>query len=97
MSRCLIAILLMQVVMPSWAAFGAASKAGWIEICAASGMQWVKLAQPDGEPAQHQTAHDHCQMCASTGATPDFDARTHLYTALRDVALALTSQSVHRW
>lgn len=96
-SRCLIAILLMQVALPSWAAFGSASKAGWMEICAASGIQWVKLAQPDSLPADHSTAHEHCLLCASTGATPDFDARAHLDAQLRDETITFQPQAAHRW
>lgn len=96
-SRCLIALLLLQAALPSWAAFGSSSKAGWIEICAAGGIQWVKLAQPDSQPADHQTAHDHCLLCASTGATPDFDAWAYLDAQRRDEAILLHPQSVPCW
>ncbi len=96
-SRCLIAVLLLQVALPSCAAFGTASKAGWMEICASSGIQWVKLAQPDGALADHQTAHDHCLLCASTGAAPDFDARDHLNPQLRHEAITIHPQAAHRW
>jgi len=96
-SRCLIAVLLLQVAMPSWAALSAANPSGWMEICASGGIQWVKLAQPDSVPADHQLSHDHCLLCASTGATPGFDVRAHLDTALRDELTALQRQAAPRW
>lgn len=96
-SRCLIALLLMQVALPSWAALGVAGKAGWMEICAASGLQWVQLNQPDGVAADHQTAHDHCLLCASTGASPAFDARTYLDDQLREATNTPFPQAAHRW
>jgi len=96
-SRCLIAFMLLQFALPSWAAFGSASQPGWVEICAASGMQWVKLVQPDGKAADHQPAHDHCLLCASTGATPNFDPSTHLDTLLRDEIVTSSSHAAHCW
>lgn len=93
LSRCLIAVLLMQVALPSLAASGSRSKAAWMEICAASGIQWVKLAQPEGAPADHQSSHAHCLLCASTGAAPDFDSRIHISDELRDEAITLPSQA----
>ena len=96
-ARYLIAVLLIQLALPSWAALGASGKPGWMEICAAGGIQWVKLAPPDTTPADHQAANDHCLLCAATGATPDFDTRAHLNAELRHHAIAFYPWAGHRW
>lgn len=96
-SHCLIAVLLLQVALPSWAALGASNQSGWMEICASGGNQWVKLAQPDSAPEDHPLSHDHCLLCASTGATPGFDASPYLNPALRDEAICLQPQGAARW
>lgn len=96
-ARYLIAVLLIQLALPSWAALGVPGKSGWMEICAAGGVQWVKHTPPESTPAGHQTAHDHCLLCAATGATPEFDSRAHLNAALRDLAIASHPWPEHRW
>ena len=96
-SQYLIAVLLMQLALPSLAALGALGKAGWTEICATGGTQWVKLTPPDSAPADHPTAHDHCLLCAATGAIPDFDAHIFLNAEPRHPPIALLPLAVHRW
>ena len=96
-ARYLIAVLLIQLALPTWAALGASGKPGWMEICAAGGIQWVKLAQPDTTPADHQTANSHCLLCAATGATPDFDTRAHLHAEPRHQAITFYPWAGHRW
>lgn len=103
-ARLLIAALLLQIALPSWAAFGAggaSSKAGWMEICAAGGIQWVKVSQPGPSDspvaAEHQSGHEHCLLCAATGAAPEFNARHHLHSSLRDEQIAASPAPAHRW
>lgn len=50
------------------AAVGGADKSGWIEVCSASGMVWVK-ANGSSEPQDH-SANDgsrHCPWCSLHG------------------------------
>ncbi len=96
-ARYLIALLLMQLALPTWATLGAPGKPGWTEICAAGGLQWVKQAQADLAPADHQAAHDHCLLCVATGAAPEFDTRAHLNSALRHQAISPRPSAWHRW
>jgi hypothetical protein len=72
-------VLLLQFALPSWAAFSARGKAGWIEVCAAGGIQWVKLASTDKAVADDgHLSSGHCLLCASTGSLADFDVRLYL-------------------
>jgi hypothetical protein len=75
----LLLALLLQSLLPALG--GAATEASnrWIEVCASSGVKWVKLDQ--GSPAQQHSAADHCVLCAATGAVPQFDVQRYL-TAL---------------
>lgn len=78
--------LLLQMLLPAVA--GAASDSGerWIEVCAASGVKWIKLDHATAGD-QHAAA-DHCALCAATGATPEFDSARYLTSALTEVRLA---------
>lgn len=78
-SRLLIAVMLLQLALPSWAAFSSMGKAGWIEVCATGGIKWIKLSDADasGASSSHSQS-DHCLLCASTGAAPEFDAQRFL-------------------
>lgn len=81
LSGILLFALLLQTLLP--AMVGAAGPAErWIEVCAASGVKWVK---PD--PASSEVSHaasDHCTLCAATGATPEFDASRFLTSSLQE-------------
>lgn len=79
--------LLLQMVLPAIAGAMSGSGERWIEVCAASGVKWVKLdhAAPDGQHA----AADHCVLCAATGAAPEFDAARYLKSALAESTSAL--------
>lgn len=71
------------------AAVGGADKAGWIEVCSASGMVWVK-ADGSSEPQDHsaQDASQHCAWCGlhSGGGLPPCHANAVDLTAgTRDV------------
>lgn len=95
-SRLLIAALLLQVALPSWAAFGTPAKASWMEICAAGGIQWVKVAKDSAAAAETHVSGEHCLLCAATGAVSGFDAAQHLHPWLRDEAATRTPWPAHR-
>lgn len=85
-SRLLIAVMLLHIALPSWAALSGKDKAGWIEICAAGGLQWVKFSAPDAPLTAHAPASsDHCLLCASTGAPAAFDIHQYLLRQQGDV------------
>ncbi len=91
----LLLALLLQTLLPALG--GAATEASnrWIEVCASSGVKWVKLDQ--GSPAQQHSAADHCVLCAATGAAPEFDARAHLDVQLRDEVVVSSPKVSHSW
>ena len=68
--------LLLQMLLPALAGAATGSPERWVEVCAASGVKWVKL-DPGAAGSQHGTG-DHCVLCAATGAAPEFDARLYL-------------------
>ena len=72
----LLAGLLLQSVLPALAGAAADTSARWVEVCAASGVKWIK---PDpGVASSHQASADHCVLCLATGALPEFDVRAYL-------------------
>lgn len=80
LSCLLLLSLLLQLVLPAVAGARHGGEPGWVEICAASGIKWIKL-----DPAQAAGTHaggDHCMLCAATGAAPEFDARRYLRAEL---------------
>ncbi len=72
--------LLLQTVLPAIAAAASDSGSRWTEVCAASGVKWVKLDQ--GSAAEQHAATDHCVLCAATGAAPEFDVSRYLKPSL---------------
>jgi hypothetical protein len=73
-ARFLLAVWLLQALVP--VAVQADAPGPWVEICAASGSQWVKQ-----DPGTNSSAHasaDHCVLCAATGASPEFDLHRYL-------------------
>ena len=74
--------LLLQTVLPAIAGAASASGERWVEVCAASGVKWVKLDDA-ASPGKHEAA-DHCVLCAATGPTPEFDAALFLRSSLAD-------------
>lgn len=79
-SGLLLLALLMQTLLPAVAGVRGGSESRLIEVCAASGIKWVKL-----DPAQSSAPHaagDHCMLCAATGAMPGFDAGRFLRAEL---------------
>lgn len=74
--------LLLQTLLPAIAGAASVSGGRWIEVCAASGVKWVKLDHASG--AGQQAAADHCPLCAATGALPEFDAAHYLKSATVD-------------
>lgn len=83
-SRLLIAAMLLQLSLPSWTAFAGVANAGWVEICATGGVQWIKAAGSDAAPAlPDHASSDHCLLCAVTGAAGEFDVRNYLLAQVR--------------
>lgn len=90
LASLLMAALLLQVLLPAIAGLQTGPGARWIEVCAGSGIKWVKsdLAgadTPSDLPAGHA---DHCALCAVTGPVPEFDA-TRFLPASQFARLAL--------
>ena len=79
LAALLLLALLLQSLLPALGGAAAEASNRWIEVCASSGVKWVKLDQ--GSPAQQHSAADHCVLCAATGAAPEFDVQRYL-TAL---------------
>ena len=71
--------LMLQLVLPAIAGAASASGERWVEVCAASGVKWIKLE--DGQADAQHAAADHCVLCAATGATPEYDAARYLKAA----------------
>ncbi len=81
--------LMLQSLLPAMAGVVSDGSARWIEVCANSGVKWVKL---DTQPAGVEHATDsHCLLCAATGAAPDFDAGRYLQTQAVDARPSLQS------
>ena len=95
LSGLLLLALLLQTLLPALAGATAEASNRWIEVCASSGVKWVKLDQ--GSPAHQHSAADHCVLCAATGAAPEFDARTHLDVRLRHEVVVSLPQVSHSW
>ncbi len=74
--------LMLQSLLPAMASAVSEGSGRWIEVCASSGVKWVKL---DTQPAADHTADGHCVLCAAAGALPDFDARRYLQPQTTDV------------
>lgn len=68
--------LMLQSLLPAMAGVLTEGSGRWIEVCAGSGVKWVKI---DQQAADGEHAYDgQCLLCAATGALPEFDARRHL-------------------
>ena len=95
LSGLLLAALLLQSLLPAFAAVRAEQGSRWIEVCVSSGIQWVKLDAGSQDPVPHAAgAHaDHCVLCAATGPTPDFDATHYLPTQTAGIAVLPTLPS----
>lgn len=54
------------------AAVSASSRQGWVEVCSASGVLWVRVdggaASPTGQPGTMEDASAHCPWCPMQGA-----------------------------
>ena len=75
--RWLMAAMLLQSLLPALAGVRAGDNARWMEVCASSGVKWVKVMEAGGTADGH-SGGDHCVLCATTGAAPEFDVRRHL-------------------
>jgi hypothetical protein len=95
LSVLLLLALLLQTLLPALGGATAEASDRWIEVCASSGVKWVKLNQ--GSPAQQHSAADHCVLCAATGAAPEFDARAHLDVQLRYEVVISSPKVSHSW
>jgi hypothetical protein len=70
--------LMLQTLLPAMAGAVSEGSGRWIEVCANSGVKWVKL---DAQTSAVEHASDgHCVLCAATGAAPDFDVHRYLQT-----------------
>lgn len=80
LSGLLLAALLLQTLLPAFAAVRAEQGSSWIEVCVSSGIKWVKsdFASPDSAPASVGSHADHCVLCAATGPATEFDANAYL-------------------
>lgn len=83
LARLLLAVMLLQTLLPAWAALHS-NPSDWVEICASSGVKWVKTSNTDGkqDSSARQALHEHCVLCAATGAKNEFDVTPYLLTSL---------------
>lgn len=77
MSALLLLAMMLQTLLPALASTQGDTSARWVEVCAASGLKWVKLNTASDGSTPH-AAGEHCVVCAATGATPEFDATRYL-------------------
>jgi hypothetical protein len=87
-------VLLLQLLLPAIAGAASNSSERWVEVCAASGVKWVKT-----DTAKHTVEHvsaEHCVFCAVTGAVPEFDVRPFLSPDLSDVCIPRQASSFVR-
>ncbi len=95
LAALLLFALLMQALLPAWAAARTASPARWIEVCSVSGLQRIQAdaAQDQVQDEMQKTAAhagaDHCALCAASGAVPRFDVTPHLRAGLSDASPAV--------
>ncbi len=80
LSCLLLASLVLQSLLPAFAAVRTEQGSRWIEVCVSSGIKWVKLdtASPDSAPHAASAHADHCVLCAATGPEADYDATHYL-------------------
>jgi hypothetical protein len=84
--------LMLQTLLPAMAGAVSEGSGRWIEVCANSGVKWVKL---DAHPTGAEHASDgHCLLCAATGAAPDFDVHRYLQTQAVDARPLLAARLV---
>ncbi len=95
LSGLLLAALLLQSLLPAFAAVRAEQGSRWIEVCVSSGIKWVKLDTGKADSAPHAAnAHaDHCVLCAATGPEADYDV-THYLPAQSAAIVVLPALSV---
>lgn len=95
LASLLMAALLLQSLLPALAGLRQADGTRWVEVCAGSGIRWVKadLARADqtadmpADLADLGDGHgDHCALCAVTGPVPEFDASHYLPAAQAAIA-----------
>ncbi len=86
--------LMLQSLLPAMAGALTHGADRWIEVCAGSGVKWVKI---DQHAATGEHASDgHCLLCAATGAEPDFDACAHLQAHGSDARPDVTATEPRR-
>lgn len=81
--------LLLQTVLPAIVSAATPASERWVEVCAASGVKWVKLDA--GHADQQHAASDHCVLCAAAGPVPEFDVRRYVPAEIGDPHLAQSS------
>lgn len=91
LSGLLLLALLLQSLLPAFAAVRPDQGSRWIEVCVSSGIQWVKVdsASHDAAPQAASAHADHCVLCAATGAAPEFDATAYLPAQTAAIAALL--------
>jgi len=91
--------LMLQSLLPAMAGALTDGPDRWIEVCAGSGVKWVKIDRGNVDPhaATGEHASDgHCLLCAATGAVPEFDARRHLQAHANDARPTVIAASPRR-
>jgi hypothetical protein len=76
LASLLLLALMLQSLLPAIAGSLSGGSGRWIEVCASSGVKWVKLDQQTA--AGEHAGNGHCLLCAATGAAPDFDVHHYL-------------------
>ncbi len=76
-ARLLAVLVLLQCVLPTAIAGHSPSHTRWVEVCANGALTWAALPGDEAD-APVPAAGDHCPLCASTGAAPEFDANRYL-------------------
>ena len=86
--------LMLQSLLPAMAGALTNGSDRWIEVCAGSGVKWVKIDQHAA--AGEHASDEHCLLCAATGPVPEFDARRHLQSHGSDARPAVMAAEPRR-
>ena len=97
-ARVALLAVLVQALMPLWAAVSRTEAAQFVEICSVSGSKLLRLDQETHQKSSTTSGCNHCPFCGGTGIAPttrsqglSFTQPALRYPGISDVALARPS------